>query len=585
MRLAQLATGLLLTNTALCQPVLDRQTASLGWKASACPSPAVTRRDAWLSLAMQGERHDLTDMNMALRSGGLAHDGLLQVASVGDEESVPMLIEQLGRDYGREEPTGTNRYRGFICTQLHLIEALSSITNTDQGPYYPKWAAWWEANGRLPRRQWMLRGFAAQGLHAADPIDQRFGFELIASLTKKPYYSRRSARILLESIEPTVRDSWLALAARSEDRSLRLGTVDVLKNIESTGNSALLKALTADSDADIRREALTLWNARERDLLSDTGQAGTGVCRVEGKTIGTSRITSIALADDMLIVTYPHRVRAFDIRSLHERWTQQIEPSLGEFILTTADRVILASSDGAIVALDTHGKRVWRRVGDAESTNDVRQVIEGGGDTVLVRAHTLEYLDSSTGATKFTFNSPYDIRHADSSGVALCYTDEVGLHCLNGAEKQFAHSDLVSVRDQAACLTLGESEKDSNLTCLTPATLSPIWTRPIPASRLALIQHAGRVYLDSDWQIAAFRVNDGAPLWSTAELGGTSPVVATDFGILLTGNIGRPELRDPETGVVRRMWRGIDNIRKIAVHDRVAALVSDDVLWIIDLTK
>src|SRR5580704_13521489 len=118
----------------------------------------------------------LTQLHGVLRTQAHLHDAYLQAVQVGNKDTVPLLIERLRQDFGAVElgpPSGNGM--SFDYSQIHLVDELRDITNSDQGVYYPRWAAWWEANRGFSQHQWVLNGFAAAGLHVVEPIDERFG--------------------------------------------------------------------------------------------------------------------------------------------------------------------------------------------------------------------------------------------------------------------------------------------------------------------------------------------------------------------------------------------------------------------------
>ena len=167
------------------------------------------------------------------------HDAYLSLIGLGNEETVPLLLERLRIDYGETEPIRPTPplgvHLGFICTHVHLIEALRSITNTDQGMYYPRWKAWWDANHGLPRLQWILGGFKEGGLHVAQPPDETFGLELIETITDRREYYAINARRLLEIVPVKQRAAWIAKAAGSDQERLRLGALKILDLSEAVG--------------------------------------------------------------------------------------------------------------------------------------------------------------------------------------------------------------------------------------------------------------------------------------------------------------------------------------------------------------
>lgn len=184
------------------------------------------------------------------------HDAYLSLIGIGDEETVPLLLERLRIDYGTTEPVLAPGLKlGFVCTQVHLVDALRSITNTDQGMFYPRWKTWWDAHQSLPRLQWILSGFKEAGLHVIDPPDERFGLELIQELTGKSQYYSINAYRLLRGLPASKHGAWLIIAATSDQRALRLGTLRDLEQIDTPDGVDLIRRLTGDKDQEIRELA------------------------------------------------------------------------------------------------------------------------------------------------------------------------------------------------------------------------------------------------------------------------------------------------------------------------------------------
>jgi len=143
------------------------------WKTGNCESPSRLSMLQQLAGAFR-EPDTLAELHEILRNVREPHDAYARIEKLATEETVPLLLERLRIDYGAAEPVQVpGRLQAVICTHAHLISALRSITNTDQGYYYPRWAAWWAANQTLPRRRWIIDGFAAGGLHAVAPVDER----------------------------------------------------------------------------------------------------------------------------------------------------------------------------------------------------------------------------------------------------------------------------------------------------------------------------------------------------------------------------------------------------------------------------
>jgi hypothetical protein len=210
----------------------------------------------------------LDQLHAILRECRDPHDAYLSVAEIGNEGTVPLPLERYRLDYGASEPVlPRGVHEGFICTRFHLVDALRTITNTDQGIYYPRWAVWWKANKGFSQHQWILNGFTEQGLHVSEPMDERFALELIEVMgrgfdDRGFVYRAANAGRLLANERPELRAGWVERASASEQRLRRLGVVAVLSRIETTGHEDILRRLAADSDMEIRSKALALLNSQ-----------------------------------------------------------------------------------------------------------------------------------------------------------------------------------------------------------------------------------------------------------------------------------------------------------------------------------
>ncbi len=564
------------------------------WKPGTCEPPA---EPDYLRGMPAYKEPNLAELREELRQYPEPHDAYLALIELGNEETVPLLLDRLRLDYGASEPAPLppGKMYGFICTQGHLIEALRSITNTDQGMYYPRWAAWWEANRKLPRERWVLDGFAAIGLHAAQPVDERFGLELIELLpgeNAQNAYQASNARRLLAGLPPETRAGWVTRAAASGDRTLRLGALDVLSRIDTTGREDLIRKLAVDTDLEIRRRALSTLNQRLRVTLS-TGPTGPpGFCRAELSS--ERRIRSVTFAGDSLIVAYDDRVTALEARTRRELWTQRAIRGTGEMVLAAGERVILASREGAVLALDLRGRVLWSRKLGEDGDDEIRRLVPRGDDIVVVRERALELLDSRTGATKSRSQAVDFIRDADSAQEFVYFVDGRGLRPLGGQSGlglQFPDALGVSVTGKAVCVTSGAFGHSGRLTCLTADTLIEQWSRPIGDAwtgghGIAPVQDGFRVFAPTDKDLTAFDASNGSLLWTTeGGLESHGTIIPTPYGLLLENSDYHVELRDPQTGEVRRVWPRINGVWHIAVHERFAAVADmDEILWLVDLS-
>ena len=562
-----------------------------GWKPGNCGSPqwqrALSQHEESLQLfGSIGHADNLEELHKVLRNSREPHDAYLTAEEIGNEETVPLLLDRLRLDYGPSEPPVTpGKVQGFICTQIHLADALRSITNTDQGPNYPRWAAWWAANRTFSRQRWIFDGFAAGGLHPVDPVDERFGLELIEALASERLYYRRNAQRLLSGVPAETRAKWLSTAASSDRRTLRLGTLDDLSYIDQTGREDLLRVLTRDSDLEVRRNALTALNARLEKSPSTHPPAGGCFCRMEGPSV-----ESVAFAGDLLITAYDDRVRAYDTKTLRELWSRPTGNGIGELVLIAGQQVILASRYGALLALDLEGRVQWSRQADSqnwtdENRNEVTRLIRYSAELIVVRWHSVERLNLKSGAAGSTYNATGFVGGADATETSMCLVDGSGLRCEPGGNRDLSHAHAVSVSQDLVCTVAGDW-KDQRLACLSANTLSQLWQQPVFVKDDTPVQDGPRLFVYTWDELMALRSADGSILWATRETGYSNRLLPTEYGLLSCDPAGRVELRDPQTGEFRRVWPQVHWMSGgAAVHGEWAAIADLDVVWLIDLSS
>ena len=530
----------------------------------------------------------LERLHDALRKHSNLHDEYLEIAGIGNEESVPLLLKRLRLDYGSSQPGESSGIGvGFDCAQVHLIEALRAITNTDQGMYYPRWLSWWEANRSLSQQRWIQDGFAAKGLHVVEPVDEQFGLELIDLIGRDHGYLSFNAKRLLAEAVPEQRAKWAARAAESGQRYSQLGAIEVLSDLEIDGHDSLLRTLAADPDLEVRRQALTTLNDHLRASLSSAPGNGR-ILRAADKN---NWIRGVCFIGDLLVAAFSNgEVEAFDTRTSTTLWTRRVFAGAGDQLLVVRDRVFLAAQEGDVIALDQRGQVVWRRDTDDER-NEIRRIISRGDEIVLVRLNSVDQLDVNTGATKSTIPSNSLIADADSIHQHGFFLDARGLRAFGdvaGQEHQLSDALGVSVNERSVCVASGGAE--DRITCLAPDTLSVQWTRPIGkhgtwGHSVAPIQNGSQVFVPTDDELTAFDSSDGSMQW-TAYGGQESHgvTVPTDYGLLVQSSTYTLELRDLHTGEVRRVWPQIRGVARDAVHGQFAAVADfDGGLWLVDL--
>jgi len=551
------------------------------WKPGTCERPS----HPWDPPPEMLRPPTLAELHEVLRTTKEPHDAYLEVTSLGNEATVPLLLDRLRLDYGEKEPTPPpGRQFGFICTQGHLIEALRTITNTDQGMFYPRWAAWWAANQKFDRKRWALDGFAAAGLHVSDPVDERFGLELIDVLGHGYSYSATNAARVLSATDAASRAEWVVEAAASPERIRRLGALAVLDRIDRAAREEIVRKLTADSDLEIRRQALSVLDERERARLASVSATGV-FCRAFSQERFSTTVADFA--GDLLIVAHDDEVKAFDPQTRREIWKTQTSQS-AEKILVVGERIVLATRDGDLLGLDIRGKVLWHRTEKGGRNDEISGLILSGSNVVTVRSRKLEVLDPISGNKQAEVPAFKYITSAASSGASTFFVDGDRLRSLTNEpqpEIRIPNLRAVSVTPAAICVSASAFNEAGRVRCLKADTLDELWSYPIRSQAAAPVQDGSRVYVATDNDLSALNANDGSLLWTTASSQAAfGNVVPTVEGLLLANDNSQLELRDPQTGQVRRVWPRVSYFQHISAHDRFAVVTDPDgIVWLIDL--
>ena len=540
----------------------------------------------------------LADLNDDLRNHARLHDTYLEVAPIGNEETVPLLIERLRLDFGDKEygpPSGVGT--GFDCAQIHLINALEDITNSQQGVYYPKWKAWWDANRSLSQKQWIANGFVARGMHPAVPVDQRFALELIEALGRdrlpQDYRAFNAARAL-EDVPATERLAWAKIAAASTSGAARLGAIEALEPIDVAGTEDVLRKLSGDADPLIRREALSSLNKHLRERLPTSPTTNHTLRSVRNKGDG---ISGVFFTGGLFVVAFDSgEVQALDAGTYKTLWTLPSQGQTVGFVVAAADQLILASGDGGMAAVDAGGDIVWKRDQENDDReNRVDRVVANGGEVFVDRGKTIERIDAKSGTTNSWIRGNGLITDVAAGEAGVFFVDDVGLHSASGGALKFQIKGAiaVSVGRDLICVTSSADEEKSSLTCVDASNFRLRWTHSIYKANTsghqnAAIQDGSNVLLPTDEGLMAFRASDGTQEWDSRggqEAEGST--IATPHGILIVSEDYRLEMREVESGEVRQVWaRPEDGIDRVVAgpHSAVVAGFKNSI-WVIDLDE
>lgn len=96
----------------------------------------------WLMIAPSEEIREVSHKVIRFPIGN-HHDAFLNLMVTGNAESVPLLIAALR---WHETAAGDDF---VVCTTVHCLAALKSLTGADAGTTYKEWHRWWRETGSV----------------------------------------------------------------------------------------------------------------------------------------------------------------------------------------------------------------------------------------------------------------------------------------------------------------------------------------------------------------------------------------------------------------------------------------------------
>ena len=305
-----------------------------------------------------------------LRWGSERHDVFAFLADVGDESSVPLLLDAL-------DEFAADPHRGGGCCREGCVQALVALTNQRLGDLPAPWRAWYAQHGRETRWQWSLAGFQTLGLPVTDPPDEALLAALLRFREQGRGRARRAIEYVFDHLPPGARDRFLAVSLADADMTLLRGCITEMQRVGSDADRRRLDALTAAPDPAVAERALTAYNQAVRVAVRRDGAASSFAGKVlwHGQ-VSPFRLQRTALADDLQTLFF-HAVEdlsgkhaelgAFDLVTRRVRWRVAL-PRDSSYVCARGPRVCLTRRDRGLYpglllcALDAAtGRELWQR--------------------------------------------------------------------------------------------------------------------------------------------------------------------------------------------------------------------------------
>ncbi len=292
------------------------------------------------------------------------HDRFVSLIENGTASNVPELIRGLQRQ-GDTKPDGA-----MVCTKSHCLEALRFITNQNPGVNYADWQAWWDANGKKPRAEWIRDGFRAAGLPVVEPPDEAYARALIHALGNGDRrrgwrsYLQKNALDVLKNAPCGLVDSSAKNCLDSKDRVDRLGAIACIWELVLPDAKARLRNLNADADADVRESALSALNGLIRKEPPTAGLAITGA-DIEGDV----RLVAPGATESQVFIGTVRQVGAerveyllsYDGEQRSVLWERRCPDSLQSPPAISGDKIFFTCHDGKMYAASSHtGETIWK---------------------------------------------------------------------------------------------------------------------------------------------------------------------------------------------------------------------------------
>ncbi|HWR16962.1 MAG TPA: PQQ-binding-like beta-propeller repeat protein [Terriglobales bacterium] len=505
----------------------------------------------------------LPQLHTALASSRDPHDLVLDISRIGDPTSVPFLIEALAKqgDVPREGPYGS------VCTRVHVLDGLRSITNHDAGRNADDWRSWYEKNKDKTQAQWIKDGFVEHGFPVSDPPDDAFVAMLIRASDPKDQlgYLRTNALRLLQTVpsETVVR---LAKAlCISPEHGTKRATIAALEVVQSNAHLQVLRDLTKDNDVEIAENALRTLNEALRKTLPT----------VAAETIWDARLAKAGvhvlhvLDDHTVVVGIGYgtvdkaRVSSFDLVTRKIIWTYPTKKGVRSNAVRVRDRLYFVSDDRVLHCISVRGKPIWAK--PLTSNSD----FEGTGPTIVAASGQLFIPDSNAVyvATPTGQVATYQLGEQVSRGMVqgrqrvfsaihkgpLLVFDEPGKPPTR-VDTGLKAAVLSAFGDTVCIVSFGPKYQ---LQCLQQETLRELWRTDLPnelGGYHQIEQDGKNVYVLAQGRALAFDLATGHRLWATDEF--TSFGFFKTFGSLALTRNGHFNLewRDPSSGEVKAVW-------------------------------
>lgn len=521
------------------------------------------------------------------------HDACLELTFIGDESSVPFLVNNL-KYHPRSEDWRP-------CSTTLCLNALKSITNNDPGMEYKHWKAWWKKNKDKSRRQWVLLGFEEMGLPATDPPDDKFKVALIRALVDERYHVSKNAWDLLSTVPEEKLKPSIEKCMVSGELPERRGAAVALQQLATPDAIAMLRKMTSDGNADIRETALARLNRVLRDKASKSADlqviwhgklaediTAVGACGDPDRLILGAEVKMPMGRDSKLL--------GFDVKQKKVAWSLVCDGVINAAPVAREGKVYTVTDEGTVYCVgEKDGSLIWKHETEGQYKRPLNKLIVTDLAVMVPEETYLWALERQEGGELWKLDiKPVIGGVCFDSGFVFVITENKELMKISPEGEVAAKKDMERKAHSLSCsgdsVSILSRDTPVHLTAFDSSTLTLRWEKELGKSetyeKVRPAQDASVVIAGGGGHIAAFDAQSGKELWSVLDTTDSS-VLLMDNHFLIANTRLRLELRGTQTGEVVAAYA------EPAVHDRPLALSPamiatadmDGSLWLLNIPE
>ncbi len=487
------------------------------------------------------------------------HDVWIGLISVGDESSVPILINSLLWEQDTHDGV-------MWCGKGHCLEALQSITNNKPGANYSDWRKWWAKNKRKSRYEWVIEGFRQKGLDIDQtPTDSSSILLMRYYLNSTDNHLSDNAWFILGRLPKDRLTAITEMSIKSSIPQQRQAAAALLARIGDNQAMSMLRHLTSDEDPGVREMSITFLNSiiRARDSKANQLQStekvkiGTDIGMISGSSDSSCLYFGAEMQREM---GADSKVIKYNLLSKEKEWSFSCSRTVNSVPMIEKDRLYFCTDDGGVYCLGAeNGELIWEHRAEGHPGYRPRnRTIILDSALIVTESQYLWALNKKDGRLLWKLNvRPKIGAVCDNSGFVFVINEGDSIMKISRGGKI---AGIAASPGSAHCITSNDSllyviyGRDSSYLAAYSPSLRLKWERAIgkiwnwPQTVPVLINNT--VIACSDDHVMAFNKNTGERVWSAID-SSDSPMYNYNGMVLI-----RNELRNVRSGEIYALLEG-----------------------------